>query len=291
MNIILKITSRNIKLYLRNKSAVFFSFLSMLIIIGLYALFLGDMLTQQLIHEHQVEEGVKWLVNAWIMGGIIAVNAVTITIATLSVMVEDKEKLFIKDFIVAPIKRSQLVLGYVLSSIILGIMMTLISFVLAQLYIVFVGGELLSMFDNIKVIIGIIFSVIAVASISFFGFTFIKNEKTVSVVSSIVGTLIGFLAGVYVPMGVMPDFIQNIVKFIPVTYSAAMFKEIFTKGPTSIVFANAPSKALYDYNVFMGNILIIGNNQVRYLTMIGILFLIAIIFFLLSVIRVTKMKH
>jgi multidrug/hemolysin transport system permease protein len=291
MNIILQLTKRNMALYLRNKSAVFFSFFSMLIIIGLYVLFLGDMITQQLTHQYNAEEGVKWLVNAWIMGGIIAVNAVTITLATLSTMVEDKERLYIKDFIVAPIKRSQIVMGYILSSIILGVFMTCISFVAAQLYIIAIGGELLSFVDMVKVLVGITFSVLAIASIAFFGFTFITSEKTVSIVSAIVGTLIGFLAGVYVPIGVMPEYIQKVVKFIPITYSATLFKSIFTKAPANIVFGSSTSEALHEYNLMMGNVMVVNNNQVTYSMMLGILLLTAIIFFVLSVIRIRRMKN
>ena len=291
MNVIFKITNRNIKLYLRNKSAVFFSFLSMIIIIGLFALFLGDMLVQQLMYEYEAEEGVKWLVNAWIMGGIIAVNAVTITIATLSIMVEDKERRYIKDFIVAPIKRSYIVMGYILSSIILGVVLTIISFIAAQLYVLSVGGQLLAFVDIIKIIIGIIFTVLAISSIAFLGFTFINSEKTVSIVSAIVGTLIGFLVGVYVPIGIMPTFIQRAIKFIPITYSAAIFKEIFTREPVKLVFANAPSEVLHEYDVFMGNVLVIGNNQLNYISLLGILFATSVVFFALSVIRVSRMKN
>ena len=42
------ITKRNLMLYLRDKGAVFFSLLSMLIIIGLMVLFLGDAAIQNI---------------------------------------------------------------------------------------------------------------------------------------------------------------------------------------------------------------------------------------------------
>ena len=42
MNAILVFAWRNIRLFFRDKTSVFFSFLSVLIIVGLYALFLGD---------------------------------------------------------------------------------------------------------------------------------------------------------------------------------------------------------------------------------------------------------
>ena len=42
MNVFLQLCRRNLLLFFRDKSAVFFSLLSVFIIIGLYALFLGD---------------------------------------------------------------------------------------------------------------------------------------------------------------------------------------------------------------------------------------------------------
>ena len=42
MNDILVLTKRNIKIYLRDKAAVFFSFLSIIILLALYFLFLKN---------------------------------------------------------------------------------------------------------------------------------------------------------------------------------------------------------------------------------------------------------
>lgn len=291
MNIIINLAKRNIKLYLRNKSAIFFSFLSMMIIIILYALFLADINTQQLINEYGTEIGVKWLINSWIMGGIVTINTINITMASLAIMVEDKERNYIKDFIVAPIKRSHILLGYILSSIILGFIMTFISFIIAEIYIVLDGGYWLSLIDTIKVIIGIIFSVITISSITFFAYTFINSEKAISIISAIVGTLIGFLAGIYLPIGLMPNSIQKLTKFIPISYSATIFKSTFTKAPSLLVFKDIPRSKLYDYNLMMGNIITINNKEVSYITMIGILILTSIIFYLLSIIRIKKQKY
>lgn len=44
----LTFAQRNLKLFFRDKSAVFFSLLAVFIIIGLYALFLGDVWTDSL---------------------------------------------------------------------------------------------------------------------------------------------------------------------------------------------------------------------------------------------------
>ena len=100
MNTLKYLISRNIKLYLKNKSTVFFSFLSMLIIIGLYALFMGDVQVDSLVKEYSVNRDLAgWLINSWIMGGIITVNAVNITFEILINMVEDKSNKHIDDIL------------------------------------------------------------------------------------------------------------------------------------------------------------------------------------------------
>ena len=53
---------RNLKIFFRDKSSVFFSFLSVIIIIGLYVLFLGDVITSDM----DGLPGVRFLMDSWI---------------------------------------------------------------------------------------------------------------------------------------------------------------------------------------------------------------------------------
>ena len=76
------LTGRNLKLFFRDRASVFFSLLSVIIIIGLYALFLGNIQVQEL--EDRVGRdvpGAAWLVNTWILAGILAVSTVTVSLA------------------------------------------------------------------------------------------------------------------------------------------------------------------------------------------------------------------
>ena len=78
MRTIGQLTLRNIRLFLRNRSEVFFSFLSVFIILGLYVLFLGDVQVKniQSIVGNDFPE-VEALVYAWMMSGLVAVSTVT----------------------------------------------------------------------------------------------------------------------------------------------------------------------------------------------------------------------
>ena len=141
MTVITNLISRNLKLYFRDRTSVFFSLLGVLIIIGLYVLFLGNLIVKNL--EGFVTVGARFTVDSWIMAGVLAVTTVTTTMGAYGAMVEDRSKKISRDFSSAPVKRSQLAAGYILSSFIIGMIMTVAALIIAEIYIVAYGGKLL----------------------------------------------------------------------------------------------------------------------------------------------------
>ena len=87
--------NRNLKMFFRDKTAVFFSLLAVFIVLGLYIVFLGDVW----VDSFKEIKGAKNLMNCWIMAGLIGVTSVTANIGAFGIMVEDKSKNKIKDFI------------------------------------------------------------------------------------------------------------------------------------------------------------------------------------------------
>jgi multidrug/hemolysin transport system permease protein len=201
MGAVCKLVSRNIKLYFRDKSAVFFSLLSVLIIIMLYVLFLRNTNADMMKRYSEDTTGINWLVNSWIMAGVIVVNSVTITLAVFGTMVKDQEEKRLDGFLVAPISRITLVLGYLLSAWIIGMIMTVITFTLAQIYIIADGGKLLPFISIMKVIGLIALNVLSGSAMVFFIVCFIKTSKAFTALTAVLGVLIGFVTGVYIPVG------------------------------------------------------------------------------------------
>nr|NLJ02159.1 ABC transporter permease [Bacillota bacterium] len=72
---------RNLKLFFRDRASVFFSLLAVFIIIGLYVLFLGDMVMMDL----EGIPGARFLMDSWIMAGLMAVTSVTTTMGALGI--------------------------------------------------------------------------------------------------------------------------------------------------------------------------------------------------------------
>ena len=172
---------RNIKLFFRDKSAVFFSLLSVFIIIGLYALFLGDVWSESLTEISNA----RALMDCWIMAGLIAVTSVTTTMGSFGILVDDKSKKISKDFYSSPIKRSDLVAGYIISSYIIGVLMSIVAFIIVQIYLVMGGGEILSAIAIIKSLGLILISTFTNTAIVLFLVSFFKSQNAFATASTI----------------------------------------------------------------------------------------------------------
>lgn len=226
---------RQLKLYFRDKVSVFFSLLSVMIIIGLYVLFLGDIVSSGQGQDYRT------MMDQWIMSGVIAVGGFTTTLGAFGILVDDKTKKIDRDFIVAPIKPTVRVLAYLLSALIIGTLMSLVTLVFAQIYILVYGGPLLTLLELVMVFALIILNVLTSSSIVFLLIIFIKTATTFSTVSTIVGTIIGFVMGIYVPIGNLPGAVQTVIKFFPTSHAAVLFRTVMMERSLNQVFLNAPS--------------------------------------------------
>ena len=110
-----------------------------IIVIALYILFLGDVWTDSLDVE-----GSRYLMDSWIMSGVLAITSITATMGAFGTFVDDRAKGIIRDFNASPVKKYEMAGGYILSTFIIGIIMSLVALIFAEAYIVASGGEFLS---------------------------------------------------------------------------------------------------------------------------------------------------
>lgn len=282
----INIAKRNLKIYFRQKSTVFFSLMSVFIIILLYVLFLGKNLTSSL--DSNGINGVENLVNSWVMAGIISVASITTTMGAFNVMVEDRVKNLSKDFFSSPIKKVTIVGGYVLSSYIVGFIMSVITFIAAEVYISISGGEILSFTSVLKVLGIILISVFMSSSLVFFIVSFFYSQGAFSTASTIIGTLIGFVTGIYFPISVLSNSMQWLIKLFPLSHSAALLRQVMMTEPIRISFENAGILRINEFKESMGIILKFGDYTLTPAMHILILLVVGIIFFILAVLNISR---
>ncbi|NCA66863.1 MAG: ABC transporter permease [Clostridia bacterium] len=274
---------RNFKMFFRNKSSVFFSLLGAIIIILLYVLFLGDMVSGE-VGGVQLDRSI---LDSWIMAGLMAVSSITTTMGAFSIIVEDKEGGKIKDFYAAPLKKSTIVGGYLLSSVAVGIIMTLITLVLAEIYIVAYGGAIISALTLLKVLGIILLSVVSSSAMVLFVLTFINSSNTFGTASTILGTLIGFLTGIYIPTGILPVPVQWVIKVFPVSHAGALFRQLMMEQPINSTLQGAPAEAIEGFKEHMGVIFKYGDYTAPFWLHILVLVGTAVLFYALAVLRLS----
>lgn len=292
MKAIIQLTKRNLWMFFRNKTEVFFSFLSVLIILGLYILFLSDLNVNNVIASLGREvDGIRVLINSWVLAGLIAVSTVTISIGSLSLMVLDRQRKVFYDFLVAPIKRHELFLSYILSTLTIVIMISMTILMIAQVYILVSGGVLFEWLDWVKIILIILLLSVSSTMMMLFFISFIDNASALSTIGTIVGTLIGFVTGAYIPMGVLPKPIQVFSNLLPVSQGASLLRNVFVRSPLKTVFDQAPVEVVESYRKFQGIDLYIYDFKLDVNMMILYILITTLIFLFLNVLRFRKMKN
>ncbi len=276
---------RNLKLFFRDKSAVFFSLLAIFIIIALYTVFLGDV---WLTEDMKGIQSPDVLMNSWLVSGLLAVASVTTTMGAFGVMIDDKVKKIYKDFNASPIKRSAIAGGYIGSAFFIGVIMSLITVIVAQIYMVCNGGDLLSISSGSKVFLLVLFTTMANTSLVCFIVSFFNTHSAFTTATTIIGTLIGFLTGIYLPIGALPEVVQTFIKVFPVSHAASLFRRVLMEAPMKASFEGIPVSFLNDFKEYMGVTFSFGGYEVTPIVSIIILIGTAILFYGLSLLNMSR---
>ncbi len=280
-------SKRNLKLYFRDRAGVFFSLLAVFIILALYIFFLGDVWAD----SYDYVEGIKEVLNNWVMAGILAVTGVTTTTGMLGTMVKDKCDHIRKDFYVAPVKKSSLAAGYFISAYVVGNIMTIIAFILAEIFIVADGGALLSPEYMLKVLVFILYSNLMNTSLVLFMVSLFKSRNAYATASTIIGTLIGFLTGIYIPIGSFPSGVQWVIKCFPISHAAAVFRQLMMHDSMENIFEGAPQDIIHQTKETLGVFYCYGDYEMGMSGYLLIILATAIIFFTLSCFIMKKQKR
>lgn len=224
----LALLKRNFLLYFRNRSGVFFSLLGALISFILYIIFLQKNLTDawaQLPNSGP-------LLNNWLMSGTLAVTGITTSLAALTQLVKDREHQVDKDLYLSNHGKWRLPFSYLVSAIIISFAMQVLLYVLMCGY--FREVPTLSLLPEVLLIM--LLSSLLSSLVNAIFVYFFQSVDSLGKFATIVGTASGFLVGTYVPLGVLPDFAQLLMKCTPATYIAALYRQVLMKETLSETF-------------------------------------------------------
>lgn len=255
------LTERNLKTYLRDKGAVFFSLLTMIIVICLMVFFLGDMnieaITDMLAQlpgrdPSADEKNANLLVLVWTSAGIVSVNGVMVTMSAYSVMIKDKVTGKLNSIYTAPISRGVIAASYIGAAWVASVIVSSLTLLITEGYGVSQGLEMFSLETH-----GILLGMIMVNSFVYATMMYLlalisKSEGAWTGIGTVIGTLAGFLGGIYIPIGALAESIGNLMKCTPVLYGTAMFRSVMTEGIMDVTFEGAPDEMVEEYRLAMG---------------------------------------
>ncbi len=274
---------RNILEYFRNRSSVFFSLLSTIIVLLVMISFLANTAVDSTLMvmgegSNQAQNIASRFTAIWTISGILVVNAVSISMTLIGKMVQDREYGRLNAFFVAPVSRIVYIVGYIISSIIVTLIMCLLIFVIGQIYIYSIGGEIISFINFIKFLIILLAIIFSSSAFVFLFATFIKNSSAYSGFITVMGTLIGFFAAVYIPYGAMHLLLKRLLKIMPTYHGSSALRQLLSAN--ELKSFNISSGEMNEFSEYMGIVIKSGdytlsmNEKVLFMSAVGLVLII-----------------
>lgn len=225
---------RNTKLFFKDKGLFFTSLITPLILLVLYATFLGNVYHDSFAMSFpEGMEVPKKLLDAAVGGqlvsSLLAVCCVTVAFCSNMLMVQDKVNGARKDLTITPVKGTTMALGYYIATLISTLLICLIATGAGLLYLGKVGWYLsgkdvaLILFD---VFLLVMFGVALSSVINFF----LSSQGQISAVGSIVSSMYGFICGAYMPISQFSEGLQKALSFLPGTYATSLLRNHALRG-------------------------------------------------------------
>jgi len=239
---------RNLKIYFSNKSGVFFSLMGALISFVLYLIFLS----QNMVNSWSGVPDTKLLLDTWLIGGTMTITAITTTLSSLSLMVQDREKNILSDLSLTDVSYLGIQCSYLLTAMIVGTVMQLVMYFMMGSYFMIADKSPLNMTVFPQILGTAVLSSFIWTTFNLLLLSFVKKIDTLGKIGTIVGTASGFLAGVYIPIGILPTGVQEFMKYTPALYNTAIYRNILLNTQLKNSFRNLPVSIANEFDEKMG---------------------------------------
>lgn len=254
-----ELISRNYKVYTRDRMAFFMSFLSVIVLVLVYQIFLGKIQIDAIkvaLNRKTISTDTIQMVNYWLIAGLTTIISMTGTLGAFGTMVSDREKKLSEDFKVSPTSTMIIEISYAIFAIFFGIILTMFSCIFA----IGILNGFSSLLDFSVMDYVIIFGIVSLgtilsAAIILPVLAFIQTSSAFTILSTIVGTFIGFISGVYLSIGSVGRTLQEVMTWFPLTQINALLKQVLMKDSLTKVFDKADYSVAADYKESYGVIL------------------------------------
>ena len=241
------LVKRNVKLFFKDKGTFFTALITPMILLVLYATFLYNVYEDSFTANTTAafpDKTLEGLVGGLLFSSLLAVSAVTVSFCANLCMVADKVSGARGDIGISPIKPRSVALSYYISTVMNGMIISLVATLLGCVYLAFTGwylsvGDILCLLLDVSLLV--LFGT-ALSSLICYPLT---TQGQLSAVGSIVSSGYGFICGAYMPISSFSAGLRNVLSFFPGMYGTSLLRNHALRGVSSELTAQGfPDEAL-----------------------------------------------
>ena len=224
---------RVLRVFLRDRATVFFTYFSSLILLVLYVAFFGKMNVDSLMQDAPGLERSQALgfVAAWVVAALVTITSINGPMAGLNRLVTDKTTGHMADFLVAPLAARQLMGGYLLATWLYTLCSTTAVAVVGLSGIALFGAPLPSPTGWLILVGLLLVSSLVFSALYLLVGMFLQTQGAASAASGLIGALSGFLALAYVPAGLLGGPTVSVANLMPFAPAAVVARQSIAVGP------------------------------------------------------------
>ncbi len=246
------LTKRHMLRFLRDRSAVFTSLLSVLILLTLYFLFIGRSYISDPSMDAFTDGFKTYLVVGVLMGGVLVVNTLSLSLGMMGNIVLDLEQDRLDAFLVTPVKRYKIIVSYFLAAILVSAVLTLVMWGLTILYVGIFAGYWYAFRTIVVTSLLVVFFTFISCSFMILLTTVLKSVNAYGTLAGVLGTLVGFIAGIYMPLYVLGTAMTQVSSLLPFTHMTILLRGVLLEHPYELLNTMLPPEAVASIQLFYG---------------------------------------
>lgn len=237
MSTVFSLIKRNMKLFFKDKGMFFTSLITPVILLVLYATFLGNVYRESFASAFSdtiklSESLMNGLVGGQLISSILAVSCVTVAFCSNFLMVQDKANGCIKDLRISPVKSSVLSVSYYIATLLSTLLICFTATGICLAYLAVIGWYM-SLSDVLFLLLDVVLLVLFGTALSSIINFFLSSQGQISAVGTIISAGYGFICGAYMPISSFSEGLQKVLSFLPGTYGTALVRTHAMQGALS----------------------------------------------------------
>ena len=227
MTIISILIWRHLRVFWRDRLTVFFSFLAPVSLWGLFVLFLRKQYADvvQTAIPGSSHADAYALVDAWVFASIVTLASFTGALGMLNSFVDDRMTGRFSDYLVTPVKRWQLGVSYVVVTVIVAFVISMMFLVSSQLWALGFGQATMSWAQVGTALWTTALACLIFSAFNIFIVTLLGSQGAFNGYAITMGTAIGFLAYCYVPPSGLSTPVNNVLGVLPFAETASLIRD------------------------------------------------------------------